>query len=627
MKYIDQDKQKIDEQKIKSNKIRNDIIKGMLPFIIVMLIELFFKLINGGLLTVLYTNSNSFVFSILIGYLLYAILLSFTKKNTNAIRMICIIGFTLLLVNQIKLEYTGQPIYFSDINFLGQVSGLATIVSSTVLYMVLQYLFGFIILAVILIVIMKWAKRHDFVFSNQKARITVCTLSIIVIVILFNPIGKAKNLYLKLFFDVDNYTDYNSYTNDYSYYLQHTLLSGMYGVMLNNTFTQPPDYNNQEIENIIQKSANNQKNQNLGKPNIILLFSEAFWDIEQLEEVTMNKSVTSNFNRLKEEGQCIELLSCAYGGMSENVAFELLTGGNLNYFTKGYIPVMSLYKRKNSDKIPSIVKELKSNNYYSKIVFGKDYYGSKNAFQKMGFDQYLELQQTPDNAKGEGISDEYMTDLIIQELENKKEDKPIFYMAETIQNHMPYTKDKYQNYDIQIENSNLGEETNETLNSYAQGIYDADKQLNRLYEYVKQYNEPTILIFLGDHLPYLYTKKGKNAIEYLEFFNTSEELENIYRQYNTQALILANYEIKQEEVPKNLSNDLLLTYIINNMDIEISNYYKWLYSTIQELPAYNRSLALDKEGNKYSIKNLTNQMEIIYSHREKIQYKFFIEAK
>lgn len=627
MKYINQDKQKINEQKIKSAKIRNDIINGMLPFIIVMLIECFFKLINGGLLTVLYTNSNSFVFSILIGYLLYAILLSFTKRNANAIQMICIIGFTLLLINQIKIVYTGQPIYFSDINFLGQVSGLATIVSSTILYMVLQYLFGFVILAVMFIMIIKWGKKHDFEFSNKKARITVFTLSIIIITILFNPIGKTKNLYLKLFFDIDNYTDYNSYTNDFSYYLQHTLLSGMYGVMLNNTFTEPQNYNNQEIENIIQKSVKNEKNQNLGKPNIILLFSEAFWDIEQLEEVTMNKPVTSNFNRLKQEGQCIELLSCAYGGMSENVAFELLTGGSLNYFTKGYIPVMSLYKRKNSNKLPSIVKELKSNNYYSKIVFGKDYYGSKNAFQKMGFDEYLELEQTPDNTKGEGISDEYMTDLIIQEFENKSDDKPIFYMVETIQNHMPYTKDKYQNYDIQIENSNLGEEIKETLNSYAQGIYDADKQLNRLYEYVKQYEEPTILIFLGDHLPYLYTKKGKNAIEYLEFFNTSEELENIHRQYNTQALILANYEIKQEEMPQILSNDLLLTYIINNMDIEISNYYKWLYSTIQELPAYNRYLGIDKKGNKYYIKDLTNEMKTIYSYREKMQYKFFIEAK
>lgn len=622
---MNQDKKNINETNNKT--IRDDMINGMLPFIIIMLIEFFFKYMNGGILAVLYTNSNSLVFSVLIGYFIYAILVSLTKKNTRAIQILCIMAFVLLLINQIKIIYTGQPIYFSDINFLGQVSGLATMLSSTILFMILQYLFGFVILAVIFIMIMKWAKKHDFEFSNKKARIMVFATSIIIIVILFHPIGKTKDLYLKLFFDVDRYTDYNSYTNDFSYYLQHTLLSGMYGVMLNDTFTEPQDYNRQEIENIIQKSDDIEKNQNLGKPNIILVFSEAFWDIEQLEEITFDKPVTSNFNRLKQEGQYIELLSCAYGGMSENVAFELLTGGSLNYFTKGYIPVMSLYKRENSMNIPSMVKELKNNHYYSKIVFGKDYYGSRNAFQKMGFDEYLELQQTTDNTKGEGISDEYMTDLIIQEFESKPKDKPIFYMAETIQNHMPYTKDKYENYDIQIENSNLGEETNETLHSYAQGIYDADKQLNRLYEYIKQYKEPTILIFLGDHLPYLYTKKGENAIEYLEFFNTSDELQNVYRRYNTQALVLANYNIKQKEMPPILSNDLLLTYIINNMDIEISNYYKWQYSTIQGLPAYNPYLGIDKDGNKYFIKDLTNQMKAIYLYREKIQYKFFIEAK
>ena len=118
--------------------------------------------------------------------------------------------------------------------------------------------------------------------------------------------------------------------------------------------------------------------------------------------------------------------------MSENVAFEMLTGASLNYFTKGYIPVMTLYKNQNSSNLPSIIKELKKNNYNSKIVFGKDYYNSKNAFQKMGFDEYLEVEQTNENTKGDYVSDEYITDLIIQELENKSDENKIFYMAETI---------------------------------------------------------------------------------------------------------------------------------------------------------------------------------------------------
>lgn len=607
-----------------NNKIKNDIILGIIPFIIILLMEICFRICNGGLSVALGINLNSFIFSTLIGYLIYAILVSITKKNSKAILIFCIISFILLLINQIKIIYTGEPIYFSDVKFLEAVGDLATMLTSTMLFMILQYLLFFLILAIIFILIIKWARKHDFEFINNKARIAVLLLSIMIIIILFIPNDITKNIYLRLFFNINEDTDYNSYTTNLLYYEKYSLLSGMYGVMLNNRFTESKNYNEQELENVIENTSFENK-QELGTPNIILVFSESFWDIDKLEEVQINKEVTSNFNRLKQEGKCIELLSCTYGGRSENVAFELLTGGSLNYFTRGYIPIMSLYKKENSSNLPSIVKELKNNNYYSKIVFGKDYYNSKNAFQKIGFDEYIELEQTTENTRGKYISDEYITDLIMQELENKTDEKSLFYMAETIQNHMSYTKDKYQDYDIEIENSNLNEDMNNTLLAYAQGIYDADKQLNRLYEYIKEYEEPTILIFLGDHLPYLYTEKGKNVIDYLKYFNTSEELENIYRKYNTQALILSNYDINWEETPQYLSNDLLFTYIINRMNIDISDYYKWLYITINDLPASNMYLGLDKDGNRYNINDFENKMKEIYLLKEMMQYKFFLK--
>lgn len=620
MKYTSKNK------KIENKKVENDIILAIIPLIIIVLMELFFKICNGGVLVALSTNANAIIFSILMGYLIYAILISMTRRNSTAIRILCIATFLLLLINQIKIVYTGEPLYFSDINFLGKINDLVVMLNSTMLLMLLKYLLFFVILAIIFVIIIKKTEKCDFEFKNNKARIAVLLISIIIIVILFIPNDSSKNIYLQLFFNIKEDTDYDSYTTNLSYYTKYSLVSGMYGVMLNNRFTEPQNYNEQQLENILQESASFEIEKNINTPNIILVFSESFWDVNKLEEIEINKEVTANFNKLKQEGKCIELLSCTYGGRSENVAFELLTGGSMKYFGNGYIPIMSLYQKENSSNLPSIIKELKNNNYYSKIVFGKDYYNSQNAFQKIGFDEYIELKQTIENTKGKYISDEYITDLIIEELENKTDEKSLFYMAETIQNHMPYTKDKYQNYDMEIESSNLNSDMNNTLLAYVQGVYDADKQLGRLYEYIKEYNEPTVLIFLGDHLPYLYTEKGKNVIDYLDYFNTSEELESTYRKYNTQALILSNYDIDWEEVPQCLSNNLLLTYIINQMNIDISDYYKWLYSTINDLPASNTEIGLDKYGNKYNINNFDSKMQEIYHLKEMMQYKFFVKT-
>ena len=78
-------------------------------------------------------------------------------------------------------------------------------------------------------------------------------------------------------------------------------------------------------------------------------------------------------------------------------------------------------------------------------------------------------------------------------------------------------------------------------------------------------------------------------------------------------------------MPNYLSNNLLLTYIVNNMDIKLSSYYKWLYSTIESLTASNSYISLDVNGIKYSTDHLKGTMKSMYELRKNMQYKFFIK--
>ena len=125
-------------------------------------------------------------------------------------------------------------------------------------------------------------------------------------------------------------------------------------------------------------------------------------------------------------------------------------------------------------------------------------------------------------------------------------------------------KDKYDEYDIDIVDSDLDEELNNSIKSYAQGIYDADKQLGRLYDYIQTLDEDTIIVFYGDHLPYIKAD-GKDVLTELEFFNTDDDKLNLYRKYNTQALVLSNFNMDtlKEENKTVLLFDLDNT-IINN---------------------------------------------------------------
>ena len=616
------------EQEKNNKAIKELILISIMPMIIAMIIEIFFKLSNDGIGDLFNIKSvNALIFSISIIYILYAIILGITKKNSTTIKIICVVSCIFLVVNQVKILYTGEPLVISDLNFLVQFGEIATLTYSTMVSKILPSLLGVALLILIFFVIIKWVKKHEKIVENTKIRILMTTIGIIILLILFIPNKYTRDIYLNIVFHADKHTDYNSYTTNLTYYKQYTLLSGIWGVMLNNIFTEPDNYNEEEIDNLLEEANKNnvEKPNTWGKPNIILIFSEAFWNIDKLEEVQLSSNFAESIDEMEEKGKKVELLSCSYGGMSENVSFELLTGTSMNYFPNGYIPIMSLYKRKNIIQAPSIIKELNKNDYYSKIVFGRDYYNSEDAFKKLGFNEYEELEETDNNKKGYFISDKYMMEEIIKELENKPSDKKIFYMAETIQNHMPYTIDKYKEHDIGIEKNEYDEDINNTLLTYAQGAYDAIEQANKLCKYLKNYKEPTILIFLGDHLPYLYTGEGKDVIEKLQYFNTSNELENTYRRYNTEAFIMSNYDIDYKDFPQYLSDDLLITYIINQMDIEINDYYKWLYTTIDELPATNKFLFLDAQGNKYPISEIEGRKKEIYEMKENLLYKFFIK--
>lgn len=605
------------------NKFNTDLLSMMIPFIIaITLFQIMNIFFNISITKTYCTEEFSLKFSVLIGIIVYTFCFALLKKTSRATITCFSLIFFLSFVNYIKILYTNEPIYFSDINFLKKVGSLSELAFGNISFKLVMNIFCIFLFYIIFLVgIIIVNHKFDLEMKSKKTRILIIIIDILLVILLFFPNTYLKNLYLKVFFNTDNYLDYDSYINNITYYLRNGMINGMYGKYLNDRFSEPKDYNEEVLNNILSNTEYTSSTE-LGKPNIIVVLAESFFDINQLEEVKFDKQITSNFNNLKKEGKLINLVSPTYGGMSENVAFELFTGGSMNYFPKGYIPIMSLYSDKSKKERKSIINVLNDNGYDSKIVFGKDDYNSEKALRQMGFKEYQELVDTMGKSN---INDNVVIGNIIHKFESKENNERLFYAVETYEGHMPYSANKYKDYDINIVESNLSEEENITLRSYSQAIYNMDKELYRLYNYIKDYKEPTIILFLGDHLPFLYTSNGKNVINELNYFNTDDELLNYYRKYNTQCLLLANFDISNIEFPEYSGVDLLLPYIINKMDIENIDYYEWLNTTREDLTASNRYISLDKNGNRFYTNELNNEMKNTYDLKNKMQYMFFIK--
>ena len=619
-----EEKEVLKTDEVSENEIKNDIIKVSFIYFIAstlfIICDIFFRIVAFKKLNI---PSHSYLFAVFFGMIIFSFVWALTKKTFKT-TIICYISILILnIINQIKIFYTDEPLYFSDINFLGKIGDLISLVSTHISFKeVLIFILFCITYGLILSLITFFAFKYNTEIKNKKLRIGIVIIDIIIILLLFFPNASMKDFYLKFFFKTDNHKDFNSYVTNKEFYERNGFINGMYGVVLNNRFTEPENYDENNLNELLENVPNINVNK-IGKPNIIVVFSESFFDLDLLTEMQFNKKITSNFNKLKNEGEFINLVSPTYGGMSENVAFEFLTGGSMNFFPKGYIPIMSLYSKESAYQIPSLVKVLNNNGYYSQIVYGKDYYNSQEECFKIGFNSYDEIIENKDY---DWVSDEYLTDLLIKKIESKKSKEPLFYMLETIESHMPFQYEKYDNYDVVIENSKLTKDMNRALQAYAQGIYNADKQLGRLYEFIKSYEEPTMLVFLGDHLPFIHTGGGKNVIDELEYFNTKDELVNNFRKYNTQCLVLSNFDANID-FPDYMGVDLLFNHLVNHLDIENETYYKWLYHTSDILSGLNRYVSIDKNGKLYNTNNLPEDMKEIYDTKILMQYKFFINIK
>lgn len=110
------------------------------------------------------------------------------------------------------------------------------------------------------------------------------------------------------------------------------------------------------------------------------------------------------------------MISLSYRGMTVNVTYKFLTGGNMNYFSLGYIPFIQLYKDTNFS--PSITNNLKNNGYQCSIILRENSYSSGKIYSMLEFKNYQKLDNTNKQyLKWPYFSDEYIGNITIENLE------------------------------------------------------------------------------------------------------------------------------------------------------------------------------------------------------------------
>lgn len=234
------------------------------------------------------------------------------------------------------------------------------------------------------------------------------------------------------------------------------------------------------------------------KPNVIILMSEAFIDPYHFGEEHFTQDPIPNFRKLYDESMHGTMYSPEFGGGTANVEFEALTGLSRQFMPDSSV-AYQLYVKK---PLPSAAYAFKDAGYETTAIhsyFGW-YYQRESVYRLLGFDQFISGEMMDlDHALGSGWGfpkDHNITNSVLETLDTTE--GLDFVHAVAVEGHQPY---KPQEESELVKTGELPDITRQYLNKFTDKMNSVDKEIGRLVEELEKRDEPSILVFFGDHYP------------------------------------------------------------------------------------------------------------------------------
>ncbi|MFT4185369.1 MAG: LTA synthase family protein [Rhizobium sp.] len=229
------------------------------------------------------------------------------------------------------------------------------------------------------------------------------------------------------------------------------------------------------------------------KPDVIMLMSESLWDPTRLSNMLFTPDPMPTI-RAAQSGN---VFSPEFGGMTANVEFEALTGFSNAFLPYGSIPYQQYIRR----PIPSLATFFRGEGYAARSLhpFSGWFWNRNEVYKAFGFEEFhTEDTMPPMEKRGIFASDDSLMKEIMREGEDM--DRPFFFFAVTLQGHGPYEAHRYVENTVGIEGA-LSDADRDTLETYAQGVREADQSLKMLMDWASRRDRETIIVLWGDHLP------------------------------------------------------------------------------------------------------------------------------
>lgn len=294
-------------------------------------------------------------------------------------------------------------------------------------------------------------------------------------------------------------------------------------------------------------------------PNIIVVQLESYFDVANAEFFTTSEDACPNLHNLYQNYSNGYFKVPSVGAGTANTEFEVLTGMNLRYFGPGEYPYKTYSKKHPTESAATALASLGYGTHALHDNTG-NFYSRANVFNNMGFDtftskEFMNVLQTTENG---WAKDEILTHHIMEAMDTTKQEDFVFTVS--VQGHGNYPETQViENPKIKVEGIE-DEALKNKWEYYVNQVYEMDQFVGDLIKAVEERNEPSVVVFYGDHLPTMGLK--------------AEDLKSRYL-YNTNYVIWDNIGLQKHD--KNIPAYQLMSEVLNRLDIHsgtVFNYHQ-----------------------------------------------------
>ena len=321
---------------------------------------------------------------------------------------------------------------------------------------------------------------------------------------------------------------------------------------------------------------------------IIMVMNEAFADLREVG-LDENIDVMPYIDSLEENTVKGNLYVSIFGGGTCNTEFEALTGNSLAFLGAGAYP----YTENVTEPLFSLAQYFKdmgygteafhandANNWNRNMVYpylGFDKFHSIEDYEKLGEIAYLHEQPAD-------ISDYNYIESVDKEYSGKNR----FLFNVTMQNHSGY--ERWLDVEKAESVAENGDDLYVDAQIYLSLIKASDDEVEQMIETYQDSEEPTMIIFFGDHQP------GLPGAAIKEIYT---ELEYNIDLYKTRLFIWTNYDTEEQSDIK-ISANYMPWLILERGNFELPPYVQMLKEVHEKYPIISSQGVMDSEGNVYA---------------------------